>query len=279
MGRLRGAETAKGLTKRARDIAVSLMRPPKLVIIRFGADSSDISYENGAKKRMEKCAIDCESRVYPADTEPEIFFSEFEALNSDDSVDGILVLQPLPKKISAARLFSVLDPAKDMDCASPENRLKLFEGRETVYPCTPEAVIRMMDQAGIDLQGKHAVVIGRSMVVGKPLAMMLLERNATVTVCHSRTKDLPSVCREADVLITAIGRAKMIDGTYVKEGAAVFDVGINMDSEGNLCGDCDPESMPHASLVTPVPGGVGSVTTSVLALHVAQAAAAKLPRR
>ncbi len=272
---LKGAETAKALTKRARETAQSLPRAPKLVIIRFGEDESDISYETGAKKRMAKCAVDCTSLVYPSDTDPEAFFAEFRKLNGDDSVDGILVLQPLPKTISTERLFSMLDPEKDMDCCTPKNRLRLFEGRKTVYPCTPEAVIRMIEQAGIDLQGKRAAVIGRSMVVGKPLAMMLLEKNATVTVCHSRTKDLPAVCREADILVTAIGRAEMIDGSYVKPGAAVFDVGINMNASGALVGDCRQADMSAASLLTPVPGGVGSVTTSVLALHVAEAAAKK----
>ena len=276
MNLLKGAETAKALTEKAASIADSLRRPPKLVIIRFGAEGSDVSYENGAKKRMVKCHIDCESRVYEPDTNPEEFFREFAALNADEDVDGILVLQPLPAGISASRLFSSMDPEKDMDGAAPENRLRLFEGRKCVYPCTPEAVIRMIEQAGIELKGKRAVVIGRSLVVGKPLAMMLLERHATVTVCHSRTENLTSVCREADILIAAVGRAEMIDGSYIKEGAAVFDVGINVTSDGRLVGDCLTSDLSKASFVTPVPGGVGSVTTSVLALHVAEAAAKKL---
>lgn len=273
---LKGAETAKTLTKRAKEIVQTLPRAPKLAIIRFGENESDISYETGAKKRMDKCGIDCVSLVYPSDIDPERFFSEFEALNRDSSVDGILVLQPLPKSIDGTRLFGMMDPEKDMDCATKENRLRLFEGRETVFPCTPEAVIRMMEHRGIDPSGKRAVVIGRSMVVGKPLAMMLLGKNATVTICHSRTRDLPAVCREADILVTAIGRAEMIDGSYIKPGAAVFDVGINMNASGALVGDCRQEEMQQASLLTPVPGGVGSVTTSVLALHTAEAAAKKL---
>ena len=273
---LKGAGTAKALTEEAKRIAADLPRAPKLLIIRFGSDESDLAYENGAKKRMEKCGIDCESLVFPEDQEENAFLERFDQVNADPAVDGILVLQPLPKQISAEKLFARMDPEKDMDCCTSENRLHLFEGRPGVYPCTPEAVIRMIDQAGIDLKGKRAVVVGRSMVVGKPLAMMLLERNATVTICHSRTADLPGVCREADVLVTAVGRAEMIDGSYVGDGAAVFDVGINMNAEGKLVGDCRTADLTAASIVTPVPGGVGSVTTSVLALHVAEAAAKKL---
>ncbi len=263
---IKGADTARELTARAKEIAGSLPRRPKLVTIRFGEDGSDIAYESSAGKRM----------VYPADTDPELFFEAFSKVNADPDVDGILVFQPLPPSISAVRLFSEMDPDKDMDCAVPENRLKLFEGRDGVCPCTPEAVMWMIEHAGIELQGRRAVVVGRSLVVGKPLSMMLLKKNATVTVCHSRTKDLAKVCREADVLVAAVGRAKLIDGSFVKEGAAVFDVGINMDADGKLVGDCDISGMEHASYVTPVPGGVGSVTTSVLALHTAEAAAKKL---
>lgn len=272
---LKGAGAAKSLTEKAAAISKSLSRAPKLVMIRFGENESDISYENGAKKRMQKCGIDCEAAVFAADTDPEAFFESFAKINADPGVDGILVLQPLPKTISRERLFSMMDPEKDMDCAVPSNMELLFEGKEKVCPCTPEAVVRMIEHAGITLAGKHAVVIGRSMVVGKPLAIMLLNRNATVTICHSKTEGLSEVCRRADIVVAAVGRAEMIDGSYIGDGAAVFDVGINMNAEGKLVGDCRPDTMTHASYVTPVPGGVGSVTTSVLALHVAEAALRK----
>ena len=272
---LKGADAAKMLTERAKTIAESLETPPKLLIVRFGADGSDLAYENNAKKRMEKCGILCESLVFPTDVEPALFFERFLAVNEDDSVDGILILQPLPAGIDGKKLFSMLKPEKDMDCASPVNRENLFEGKETVFPCTPEAVLQMLDCAGIELQGKHAVVIGRSMVVGKPLSMMLLQRNATVTICHSRTQNLREIARTADILIAAVGRPEMIDGSYVKDGAIVLDVGININAEGRLVGDCAPASMGQAALVSPVPGGVGSVTTSVLALHTAEAAKRK----
>jgi len=184
------------------------------------------------------------------------------------------LLRPLPKQIDEKAITDMIDPKKDVDGISPVSMAKVFMGEEDGFaPCTAEAVIEMLKFTGMELSGKRAVVAGRSLVVGKPLAMLLMKENCTVTVCHSRTKDLKAVCREADILAAAIGKAKKIDGTYISEGAAVFDVGINVDEDGTLCGDVAFETLDESvALATPVPGGVGTVTTSVLAKHVIRAA-------
>ena len=184
------------------------------------------------------------------------------------------MFRPLPGHLDEEPLKSLIDPVKDVDCMSPVNIAKVFSGDDSGYaPCTPEAVMEMLDHYGIDPKGKKVTVIGRSMVVGKPLAMLLLKRHATVTICHTRTEDLTGTCRAADILIAAAGKAKMVTAPMAGEGAVVVDVGINMDPEGNLCGDVDFEAVePGASFISPVPRGVGSVTTSVLAQHVVRAA-------
>lgn len=203
------------------------------------------------------------------------FQQRFDAINEDADVDGILLLRPLPRHLDERAIEQRIDPAKDVDGISPVNLAKVFSGDPSGYaPCTPEAVMEMLDYAKIDLSGKRAVVVGRSLVVGKPLAMLLMGRNATVTVCHTKTVELPAVCRSAQVLVAAAGRARMLDGSYIGTDAAVIDVGIHVDQSGSLCGDVDFGSLPeYTALATPVPGGVGAVTTSILAKHVVQAAA------
>lgn len=272
MSVLKGAPAAKAITEKCKALIESAEgRAPKLAIVRVGEEPGDLSYETGAKKRMEKAGVETEVHVFPRDEENDVFLAEFRKINEDPSVDGILVFRPLPRQIDAKAVEEMIDLKKDVDCISPRSMEKVFEGTAVNTPCTPQAVIEMLDHAGIELTGKRVTVIGRSMVVGKPLAMMLLQRNATVTICHSKTEDLPAVCREADVLIAAVGRARMITADYVKEGAAVIDVGINTDAEGNLCGDVDFDSVcEKAGLITPVPGGVGAVTTSVLLKHVTE---------
>lgn len=246
---------------------------PKLKIVRVGAREDDLAYERGALSRMEKCGIKAEVLELPVDICQADFVKELKAVNDDPSVHGILLFRPLPKQLDMEEIKFVVDPVKDVDCMNPLNAEKIFEGDKTGYPpCTSQACVEILDHYGIDMKGKRAAVIGRSMVVGKPLAMLLLDKNATVTICHSRTNDLPGVCRQAEVVIAAVGRAEMVTGDFISEGAVVIDVGINVNAEGKLCGDVKfDECVDKASMITPVPAGVGSVTTSVLAKHVVKA--------
>ncbi len=247
---------------------------PCLTIIRVGSRPDDVSYERGAKKRMEMIGIECRIVELPEDIAQDSFEEEVRRVNADPSVHGILLFRPLPNQLNEEPVKAMIDPEKDMDCMSPMNIAKIFAGDETGYaPCTAEAVMEMLEYYGIDLKGKNATVVGRSMVVGKPLSMMLLKKHATITVCHTRTVNLPAVCKKAEILVAAAGKARMITEDMVSEGAVVADVGINVDESGNMCGDVDFEAvMAKASYISPVPSGVGSITTSVLAKHVVRAA-------
>ncbi len=247
---------------------------PVLAIVRVGAKPDDLAYERGAKKRMESVGIECRVFEFAQTIEQEKFEKEFEGINNNPEIHGILLFRPLPKHLDENALKGIINPLKDVDCMSPVNIAKVFSGDESGFaPCTPEAVIETLDHYGISLKGKRTVVVGRSMVVGKPLSMLLLKRDATVTVCHTKTENIEKTCRGAEILIAAAGKAKMITAGYVCKGAVVIDVGINVDNEGKLCGDVDYEDvLPSASYITPVPGGVGTVTSSVLAQHVIRAA-------
>jgi len=246
---------------------------PKLKIVRVGANPSDLSYERGALKRMAGSNIETEVLELDENITQDDFIKELEGVNKDESVHGILIFRPLPKQLDEEVIKYVIAPEKDVDCFSPVNVAKVMEGDESGFPpCTPKAVMEILDYYDVPLKGANTVVLGRSMVVGKPVSMLLLKENATVTICHSKTKELPKVTASADVLVVGVGRAKMVTDEYVKEGAIVVDVGINVDDEGKLCGDVDFESCePKAGKITPVPGGVGSVTTAVLAKHVVKA--------
>ncbi len=243
---------------------------PNLTIIRVGAREDDLAYERGAKKRMELTGIDCKVLELPEDISQEKLEAEFQKVNEDPKVHGILLFRPLPKHLNEEPLRMMIDPYKDVDGMSPVNMAKVFSGDLSGHaPCTAEAVMEMLDYYQIDLTGKKVAIVGRSMVVGRPLSMLMLQKNATVTICHTRTKDLPGTLRDAEVLVAAAGKAKMITEDMVGEGAIVADVGINVDEDGNLCGDVDFEAAEKkASYISPVPRGVGSVTTSVLAKHV-----------
>ncbi len=246
---------------------------PKLSIIRVGANPSDLAYERGALKRMEKCGILTEVKELSVDISLEDFIEELKKVNEDENVHGILVFRPLPKQLDEEIIKYIISPEKDVDCFSPVNVAKVTEGDESGFPpATPTAVMEMLKFYNVDLKGKHAVVIGRSMVVGKPVSMLLLKENATVTICHSKTRDLSKMCSTADVLVAAVGRAKMVDEKYLRDGAVVIDVGINVDDNGKMCGDVDFDAcVDKSSMITPVPRGVGSVTTSILAKHVVKA--------
>ena len=247
---------------------------PKLAILRVGAKPNDLSYERGALKKCDTIGIVAEVTELSEDTTQEQYIEALEKLNKDSSVHGILTFRPLPKGIDEEVIKNVISPEKDVDCFSPMNTAKLMEGDKTGFPpCTPTAVVEILKHYNVTLNGANVVVLGRSMVVGKPAAMLLLAENATVTICHSKTQDLSKVCSQADVLVAGVGRARMVKADYVKEGAVVIDVGINAKPEGGgICGDVDTDDVVgKASMVTPVPAGVGSVTTSILAKHVIKA--------
>ncbi|MCC0635938.1 MULTISPECIES: bifunctional 5,10-methylenetetrahydrofolate dehydrogenase/5,10-methenyltetrahydrofolate cyclohydrolase [unclassified Clostridioides] len=246
---------------------------PKLTIVRVGARSDDLSYERGALKRCQNIGITTEVLELAEDITQEEYIDVLKKVNDDKDVNGILCFRPLPKHLNEEVIKYVIAPEKDVDCFSPINSAKVMEGDKSGFPpCTPTAVVEILKHYNVDLKGSKVTVLGRSMVVGKPVSMLLLSEHATVTICHSKTKNLSDVAAEADVLIAAIGRAKMVDESFVKDGAVVIDVGINVDEEGNLCGDVDTNAVLNkVSMITPVPAGVGSVTTSILAKHVVKA--------
>lgn len=248
---------------------------PKLSIVRVGARPEDISYERGILKNCEAMGVACEVMELPQDISNEDFMKKLDSANRDKDIHGILVFRPLPSQIDEDEARHMIDPAKDIDCMNPINLAKVFEGDSTGFePCTPAAVMEILKYFGINLKGENVAVIGRSMVVGKPLSMMLLKENATVTICHSKTKEIESVVSKADIVIAAIGKARAIGADYIKPGAVVIDVGVNGAPEGGICGDVDFEKVKDiASKITPVPGGVGAVTTLVLLKHVVEAAA------
>ncbi|MEL7563662.1 MAG: bifunctional 5,10-methylenetetrahydrofolate dehydrogenase/5,10-methenyltetrahydrofolate cyclohydrolase [Dehalobacterium sp.] len=248
---------------------------PKLGIIRVGARPDDLYYEGGAKKTCESIGMASEVFEYPEDIDQASFEKAVREVNGRKDVNGILMFSPLPKHLQENKIRELISPDKDVDSLTMGSAAKIFVGDKTGFPpCTPQAVMEILSHFNIPIQGRKAVVLGRSLVVGKPLAMLLLGQNATVTVCHSKTQDLPGVCREADILIAAVGRAKMVKADYVKPGQVVIDVGINEDPDnpGKYCGDVDYAVVePIAEKITPVPGGVGSVTTAVLCKHTVMA--------
>lgn len=278
---LKGADVSAKIKRQVQQALSDTGReaqPPKLAIVRVGEKPDDLSYERGAMKKMEAFGLRAQSYAYPADISDDDFKAAFRAVNEDPDVAGILVLLPLPKQIRQADIAAMIDPGKDLDGISPVNMAKVFAGDESGFaPCTAEAVIEVLKANEIPIAGKRVTIVGRSLVVGKPLAMLMLKENATVTVCHTKTADLRAACRQAEILVAAAGRARMLDGSYVGDGAVVIDVGINADADGKLCGDVDLESVQEkAAMATPVPGGVGTVTTAVLAKHLMRAAGMKV---
>ena len=251
---------------------------PRLKIMIVGDAPDSLAYANSAKKMAEKNGIACDIEQLAGTTSQDEFVGVLKARNSNKAIHGIIVMRPFPKQISEDVVKHILAPEKDIDCFNPVNAGKVMAGDMTGFPpATPQAVMEMLRFYSIPMSGKEAVVIGRSMVVGKPQAMLLLGENATVTVCHSRTQDLPGVCRRADILVAAIGKAKMITPNYIKPGATVMDVGINVEGD-KLVGDVDTEpAKEFAGAITPVPGGVGTVTTRVLLKHVVKAAKLQNP--
>ncbi|MGE4353706.1 MAG: bifunctional 5,10-methylenetetrahydrofolate dehydrogenase/5,10-methenyltetrahydrofolate cyclohydrolase [Oscillospiraceae bacterium] len=248
---------------------------PTLAIVRVGERPDDLSYERGAIKRAETLGVAVEKFLLPVDVSQEEILELIQKINKDGAIHGVLLFRPLPKHLDENLICNTLAPEKDIDGITDLSNAGIFTGKALGFPpCTPSACMEILDHYGIDCKGKKAVVIGRSLVVGKPAAMMLIKKNATVTICHTRTVDMPSVCREADILIVAAGKAGVVGADYVSPGQIVIDVGINWNEEQKkLCGDVNFEAVePIVEAITPVPGGVGTVTTSILISHVVEAA-------
>ncbi len=279
---LSGAAVAQAISARTAPAASWLREQgivPQLVIIRVGSSEDDLSYERGALKRCATVGVEVRSLVLPEAIGQDELISTIETLNADDSVHGMLLLQPLPKHIDAACVREAIDSAKDVDGITDASLSDvLTEANEGFPPCTAQACLETLDFYGIDCAGKHVVVVGRSLVIGRPVALMLISRDATVSICHSKTQDLPSFTRNADIVVAAMGRAEMLTEQYFSPGQTIIDVGINWNAEkGSLCGDVAFEKVePLVSGITPVPGGIGTVTTAVLACHVVEAAQRRL---
>ena len=273
----KGAPVAQALTERLIVKADQLKRQgivPTLAIVRVGERPEDLSYERGALKRCEKGGIRVKQFTLPKEAGHGDLMEVIQQINADREIHGCLLFRPLPAHIDEESICAALDPAKDVDGITAGSLASVFTGSGAGYPpCTAQACMEILEHYGCDLTGKRAVVVGRSLVVGRPLSLLLLRKNATVTVCHTRTADLPAECRRAEVLIAAAGVANMIGRDHLAPGQMVLDVGINVDQDGNLVGDVDFAAADEiAGAVTPVPGGGGAVTTSVLAAHVRQAA-------
>ena len=275
---LKGAAVSAKIKEQVEELVTGLQgSTPRLAIVRVGERPDDLSYERGALKKMESFGLLGESFPFPQDISDEAFKAEFAKINENPDIDGILLLRPLPKQINEKDIEHMINPRKDLDGISPENIARVFAGDETGFaPCTAEAVIEVLKANDIPLTGKRVAIVGRSMVVGRPLSMLMLKENATVTICHTRTENLKETCKGAQILGAAAGRARMLDASYVGKDAVVVDVGINVDEDGKLCGDVDFDSLEGtAFMATPVPGGVGAVTTAVLARHQVLAALEK----
>jgi methylenetetrahydrofolate dehydrogenase (NADP+)/methenyltetrahydrofolate cyclohydrolase len=246
---------------------------PGLAVVIVGNDSASRVYVNNKKKDCEEIGIYSEEHALPEDTKQEELINLVNILNNRSDIHGILVQLPLPKHLNEEEVIFAIDPKKDVDCFHPVNVGKVMIGNFDFVPCTPAGVLRLIDETGIEIKGKECVVIGRSNIVGKPQSMLLLHKHGTVTVCHSKTKDLGEVCRRADILVVAIGKTKMITADMVKPGAVVIDVGMNRDENNKLCGDVDFDSVKEvAEAITPVPRGVGPMTRAMLMENTIKAA-------
>ena len=276
---LKGAPVAGAITRRNKEAVEELAGKgikPTLAIIRLGENASDLAYESGALKRAEKTGVQVKQFVFREDMKEKDLIKEIKKINADDSIHGVLMFRPLPGHIDEKAVCETLAPEKDMDGITSGSMAGVFMDTELGYPpCTAEAVMELLDYYDVQLKGSKVTVFGRSLVIGKPVAMMLMGRHATITVCHSRTAidDFRDAGRNADIIVSALGRAKMIGSEVLGSGQTIIDVGINVDEDGGICGDVNfDEAEPEAAAITPVPGGVGSVTTAVLMKHVIRAA-------
>lgn len=274
---LKGKDVAISINERSKKDIEALKNKgiiPTLAIVRVGSKESDLSYEKGAIKRAGEVGVEVKSIILDENVDYNSFYSTLDQLNNDNSVHGILLLRPIPNELDNEKARLYIKPEKDVDGCGNGSLSGVFTNTEYGFaPCTAQAAIEILDYYNIDVTGKNVVVVGRSLVVGKPLSMLLLNKNATVTVCHSKTKDLPGICKKADIVICAIGRLEMLNADYFSNNQIVIDVGINWsETKQKLCGDVlFEEAEPIVDSITPVPGGVGSVTTSVLINHVVEA--------
>ena len=273
MRRLGGKEVADGIVQDLK-IKVEELKgrgiSPKLAILRVGERDDDLAYERGVLKRFESAGVEVEITALDAGVSQEELDETFDGINANPKVHGILVFRPLPKPLSDEHMRKTIDSGKDVDFMDIRNMEKVLAGvPDAAAPCTAEAVMSLIKHYNIETCGKKVTVVGRSLVIGKPVALLLTTANATVTVCHTKTLNMEEECRNADIIVACCGVAKMINASYVKEGQIVIDVGMNVDEGGNLCGDVDYDSVSEiAEAVTPVPGGVGSITTAILLKHV-----------
>ena len=284
---LLGKEVTAAMNAKLQDKVAALKEKgisPKLAIVRCGENPSDLSYEKGATARAELIGVEVVKFVLPEDVTKEALIAQIEAINADSSIHGCLMFRPLPKHLKAGQdeICNKLSAEKDVDCMTDLSNSGVFTGKKLGFaPCTPQACMEILDFYGIDCKGKNAVVIGRSLVVGKPAAMMLMAKNATVTMCHTKTVNTAEICKNADIIVSAAGVLNSLTAEYVRPGQTVIDVSINWDAEkpnakggkGGIAGDAKFEEVEAiVDAITPVPGGVGSVTTSVLMKHVVEAA-------
>ena len=274
---LKGLPVAKAIAKELSERSGLLNEKgvkPTLAILRVGSRPDDLSYEKGAVKRCAECGIEVRRVIFSENVTQQELIKSIEEINRDDTIHGVLLFRPLPKHMDENLVCAALAPEKDMDGITEGSMAGIFSGSGKGYPpCTAQACIEILDHYGIEIQGRRVTVMGRSNVIGKPVFMLLLKRNATVTVCHTKTADPVAECSRADILIAAAGKAGVITGKHVAPGQTVLDVGINVTPEGKLMGDVDFDAAePVVGAISPVPGGVGSVTTAVLAKHVIEAA-------
>lgn len=273
---LLGTTVAKDKTEQLKEQVAQLQKQgikPKLVMMRVGEKADDLAYQRSALSRMEKVDILAEVQEFANDVTEEVFLRQLEENNQSDEVHGILIFLPLPKHLDLKKVKACISPEKDIDAISPVNIARLMNAEKCFVPCTPKAVMELLSYYNIPLQGKHVVVIGRSMVVGKPVSMLLLNENATVTMTHSKTINLQELTKSADIIVCALGKSKFLTEEYVFPHSIVIDVGINVDETGALTGDADTEQiLPIVKAITPVPRGVGSVTTVMLAKQVIESA-------
>lgn len=279
---LDGKQVVAAMNERLRGEVTALKERgvhPVLAIVRVGERGDDIAYERGAIKRCETIGVDVKQVILPADAGQDDLIKALRLINENTDIHGCLLFRPLPAHMDDNAVRNTLSPEKDIDGITDGSLAGVFAGTNTGFPpCTPKACMEILDHFGIELTGKRAAVIGRSLVVGKPVAMMLVKKNATVAICHTRTKDMAAICREAEVLIVAAGRAGIVGKEFFTAEQIVIDVGIHVDANGKVCGDVNWDEAQMVKAVTPVPGGVGTVTTSVLAGHVVEAAEKKVGR-
>ena len=279
-GKAVSQQTREKIAVETKDLKEKTGITPGLAVVIVGDDPASRVYVNNKKKACAEVGFYSEEHALPAETTQEELVKLVKELNSREEIDGILVQLPLPKHIDEKAVIEAISPKKDVDAFHEQNVGKIMIGNYSFLPCTPAGIVELIDSIGVDVTGKECVVIGRSNIVGKPMAMLMLHKNATVTICHSRTKNLPEVCRRADILIAAVGIAKFVKADMVKPGAIVIDVGMDRDENGKLCGDVDFEDVKEvAGYLTPVPGGVGPMTISMLMKNTLTAAKERAARK